>query len=205
MRKRTTYRYRRGRRANSAIPTPILLTVAIAALGWWAVQTLGASWEWNTPTLVSAGLTLIGMGLGGWWLVQFCLDRWRRWRWRQLQLYHIDHMSGHDFEYYVAEVLRFRGCTGVQVTRAQGDFGVDIVFRKDGWLYAAQVKRYQKQVGIEALYQAAGGREYYHADRFAVITNSTFTPAAQEFARKTKAILVDRDKLTQWIGEFQQA
>jgi restriction system protein len=125
-------------------------------------------------------------------------------KWRLFKLADIDQMGGIEFEHYLVKLLRALKYQQVSVTQGQGDFGVDILYQKDGLKYAAQVKRKRGLVGVDALYQAVGGRDFYHADVAVVITNSQFSPAAYKFARQSKVELVDRSKLAEWVVAAQQ-
>ncbi|HYD34672.1 MAG TPA: restriction endonuclease [Vitreimonas sp.] len=136
--------------------------------------------------------------------VLYFIWRHQHLRHRALQLADIDTMTGYEFEHYVAAVLRDRGYYDVTVTAAAQDFGVDVLYRDETTTYAAQVKRYKGFVGVEALYQATGGRDYYHKQRAVVITNSYFSAAAIELARETNMELINRDQLTEWILDYQQ-
>ena len=122
---------------------------------------------------------------------------------RALQLIDLKHMSGFEFEKYLRFLLQSRGYKNVWITPSQGDFGADIIAEKEGKRYAIQAKRYHGMVGVDALYQCFGGQRYYGCDESMIITNSTFTPAAQELARKSHAELVDGETLSEWIVEMQ--
>lgn len=98
-------------------------------------------------------------------------------------------MSGREFEEYCAAYLRKRGFKKVQVTRATGDQGVDILARRRGKTYAIQCKLYQKPVGNSAVQEAYAGKQYYDCDRAMVMTNSTFTKGAKELAERTEILL----------------
>lgn len=107
----------------------------------------------------------------------------------------MDVMEGHDFEYYCAELLQNRGFLEVEVTRASGDFGVDILAEKDGVTYAIQCKCYAGPVGVKAVQEAYAGRDYYDRMVGAVMTNQYFTAPAVEAAKKLKILLWDRGYL----------
>ena len=51
---------------------------------------------------------------------------------RQVDMSEIDIMSGEEFERYVAALLRANGFSNVQMTKASGDYGVDVLASKDG-------------------------------------------------------------------------
>lgn len=94
----------------------------------------------------------------------------------------VDGMTGVEFEEHVAAKLRRRGFTNVTMTPTTGDYGVDIMARRGGKLYAIQCKRYSGSVGVHAVQEVFSGSKKYKADRAAVVTNSCYTPNAKEMA-----------------------
>ena len=106
-----------------------------------------------------------------------------------------------EFEQYCAELLRNRGFIDVKLTKASGDFGVDILAEKDGVTYAIQCKRYADPVGVKAVQEAFAGREYYDRMVGAVLTNQYFTAPAVAAAKKLKILLWDRGYLDSMIEE----
>lgn len=114
---------------------------------------------------------------------------------RTTSLSRIDHMEGHDFEYWCADLLRKNGFTRVEVTRGSGDQGVDIIAYKDGKKYAIQCKRYNQKLGNKPIQEVHTGKSIYHCDIAAVMTNNYFTPGAVEAAGAVGVILWDRDAL----------
>ena len=111
----------------------------------------------------------------------------------------LDEMEGVEFEQYCAELLRNRGFIDVKLTKASGDFGVDILAEKDGVTYAIQCKRYADPVGVKAVQEAFAGREYYDRMVGAVLTNQYFTPAVRKLADKIGVVLWDRDMLEELL------
>ncbi len=118
-------------------------------------------------------------------------------------------MDGHDYEYKVAQYLRNHGYTGVEVTQASGDYGVDVTAYKGHSKYAVQCKYYSKPVGVGAIQEAVAGMAMYDCDKAMVVTNNTFTKAAQNLADKNNVILLDgvtgvgsfgREKIGNTIG-----
>ena len=92
-------------------------------------------------------------------LILWCLvSVFRRWKNREVPLL-IDELEGHDFEYYCADLLRNGGYQNVRVTRASGDFGVDILAERDGITYGIQCKRYDRRLFRVIVYVAANLRE----------------------------------------------
>lgn len=180
--------------------SPLLFAIAICVLGAIVMQTSLTNFQSYTPILLIFVFAVVTLGV----VFAHAIQRWQARRYKALHLIDIDVMDGLAFEKYLAEILRSRGFTNVLVTVAQGDFGADIIGTKDGIKYAIQAKRWQWQVGVEAIYQCLGGKEYYGCDACIVITNSTFTEQARTLAKKSKTYLIDRDKLAEWIIEFQR-
>lgn len=113
----------------------------------------------------------------------------------------LDEIEGHDFEYYCAELLKKRGFVDVVVTKASGDYGVDVLAEKDGVTYGIQCKAYATPVGVKAVQEAYAGKEYYDRMVGAVLTNQYFTKPAVEAAKKLKILLWDRGYLDSMIEE----
>jgi restriction system protein len=106
----------------------------------------------------------------------------------------IDAMDGRTFERYLETVFRRLGYK-VELTKYRGDFGADLVVRKDGRRIAVQAKRYSKNVGVKAVQEAVAAKGYYDADEAMVVTNGHYTRQAAELARKNGVTLWDRERL----------
>ena len=106
-----------------------------------------------------------------------------------------DYMTGEEFEEFCADILRGNGYTNVEVTKASGDHGIDVLASKDGIRYAIQCKRYSKPVGNKAVQEAYSGKAIYKADVAVVMSNMDFTPQAIDDARKLGVELWDRNKI----------
>lgn len=107
----------------------------------------------------------------------------------------IDNMDGHQFENYCASLLLKNGFSKAEVTKASGDFGIDVLGKKDGVTYAIQCKCYSDKVGNHAVQEALSGAQFYHCMVAVVMTNNYFTPAAIETAQRTNVLLWNRDKV----------
>jgi predicted RecB family endonuclease len=116
----------------------------------------------------------------------------------------LDKMEGHDFEYAVADLLRYNGYRDVEVTQGSGDYGIDILARRKNVKYAIQCKRYNSSVGVKAVREAGSGAEYYGCDMAAVITNSTFTKQAINMAETIGVRLCDRSFLSELIENYDE-
>lgn len=114
----------------------------------------------------------------------------------------IDSMDGFMFERYIAALLEHKGFKTL-ITKGSGDHGVDIVAFKDNQRYSIQAKRYNSnKISRTAVSDAVAGKEFYECNMAMVITNSYFSPAAINYAEKTKCILVNREVLAEWINGF---
>lgn len=103
--------------------------------------------------------------------------------------------DGVAFEHYVAWLLEEQGFDGVQVTKGSGDFGADVLARRDGVRYAIQCKLYSQPVGVKAVQEICAGRDYYHCHVGIVATNNHFTSGAEVLADKTRTVLWSGDRL----------
>ena len=111
----------------------------------------------------------------------------------------LDDISGADFEALTCDILVSNGFELAKNTKASGDFGVDVLAFRDGISFAIQCKRYNYDVGIEAVQQVYAGRAYYECHVAMVLTNQYFTPAARKLADKIGVVLWDRDMLEQML------
>lgn len=103
--------------------------------------------------------------------------------------------NGYCYEYECAKLLRKHGFSKVSVTKSSGDQGVDIIAYANGKKYAIQCKFYSSPVGNSAIQEVYAGAKFYNCDMAAVITNSTFTPAAIELANATGVLLWPNDNV----------
>ena len=113
----------------------------------------------------------------------------------------MDEMEGVEFEVFCAQLLERRGFIDISLTKASGDFGVDILAEKDGVTYAIQCKRFSAPVGVKAVQEVCAGREYYDRMVGAVLTNQYFTAPAVDAAKKLKILLWDRGYLESMLEE----
>ena len=111
----------------------------------------------------------------------------------------IDQLTGFEFELLIQKLLIKSGYHSVKITQASGDYGIDLLAKKNHVSYGFQCKRYQKNIGVSAIQQAYGGISYYHLDRAIVITNSYFTEAAYQLASVNDILLIDRTKLLKML------
>lgn len=111
---------------------------------------------------------------------------------KQIDISSIDHMDGHKFEYFCADLLKNNGFVNVSVTPGSGDMGVDILAEKEGVKYAVQCKNYESSLGNKPIQEITAGKNYYKCHVGVVMTNSHFTPGAIELANANGILLWDR-------------
>lgn len=112
----------------------------------------------------------------------------------------VDQMSGVEFEEFVAAQLRTRGWS-VTRTASSGDYGVDLIAKKDGTCMAVQCKRLAKAVGVAAVQQVVSGALHHGCNQAVVVTNQAFTKAARQLATTHRCRLVGRAQLRIWAGK----
>lgn len=111
----------------------------------------------------------------------------------------IDRFGGKMFEEYL-EVLFKRLGYRVERTKFLGDYGGDLVLRKDSVRTVVQAKRWTKSVGVKAVQEVVAAKGYYDCAKCMVVSNSRYTKQAQELARKNKVELWDRDVLIRQLN-----
>lgn len=112
----------------------------------------------------------------------------------------VDVMEGYVFEQFLKTLFFYLGYDTV-VTKKSGDYGADVVMRKDGRKIVVQAKRYNKNVGSKAVQEIVVAKNHYCADEAMVVTNSYFTKQAEEIADENGVSLIDRNELKALINE----
>ena len=106
----------------------------------------------------------------------------------------VDFMNGAEFENLICRLFQKMGFIA-QVTKHSGDQGIDVIAEKGSMKIGIQAKCYSSTVGNSAIQEAVAGRAFYGCNRVMVITNSTFTKAAEELASANNVVLWGRDML----------
>jgi HJR/Mrr/RecB family endonuclease len=107
-------------------------------------------------------------------------------------------LRGVPFELFLRDVFLQLGYQ-VNTTKAVGDQGVDLIAEKAGSKFAIQAKGYAESVGNAAIQEAHTGMSYYGCNHCVVVTNSTFTTAAQQLAQKIGCQLIDGSQMESLI------
>ena len=119
---------------------------------------------------------------------------------KKIKIEDIDLMSGYEFEKYISRLFQKMGYKAY-ATQESNDQGVDVIAEKGDVKIAIQTKCYNGVVGNSAIQEIVAGMKYYDADKAMVITNSTFTRSAIEWADKNDVQLWDRKTLIEKIDE----
>lgn len=114
----------------------------------------------------------------------------------------VDFLTGIEFEHFVGKLLEKMGYK-VEVTKASGDQGADLIIKKDTLITVVQAKCYSGKVSNTAVQEITGAIKHYKADAGMVITNSTFTKSANELADSNSIRLIDRNRLTELIDRYE--
>ena len=113
-------------------------------------------------------------------------------------------MNGREFELFTERLLKANGFDDVEVTKASGDFGVDVIAYKDEVKYAIQCKRYTGAVGIDAVQEIIAAKTMNNCHVAVVLTNSRFTDSAVTLARANAVLLWDGDKLSKMTEKINE-
>ncbi len=111
----------------------------------------------------------------------------------------VDRLSGKEFENYLTAQMKKKGYRVVR-TDDSHDYGADLVLKRRGESIVVQAKRYDRNVGLAAVQEAAGAVAYYGADRAMVVTNSHFTSSARNLARQNDVELWGREEIIREFG-----
>ena len=113
----------------------------------------------------------------------------------------IDTMPGIKFEIFMGEILEKIGYK-VEVTKASGDNGADVIAKDKFKKYAIQCKRYTGNVGFDAVKEAHTAKDIYDCDVGVVLTNvENFTKEAIENSRKLNVLLWNREYIKTMLAK----
>ena len=177
----------------SATGTAIVLLLAV-----WLVQWLVAH-----PFMALGLLGTVGAGAAAWGTARVRLAI-------RLQRHAVGRLSGRDpqrmspgeFEEFLAALCRRDGCTQVEVVGGAGDLAADVLYTDPyGYRGLIQAKKYKpgNAVGSGDVQKVNGTyREAHGCAHAAIVTTSSFTQAAREFAGHLGMPLVAGDRLARW-------
>lgn len=120
-----------------------------------------------------------------------------------LNIERVDIMDGVEFERFLKRLFIYDGYA-VSETARTGDYGADLLLKKDGRTIVVQAKRYNNNVGSKALQEIFSARHHYKADGMMVVCNSHFTKQAQIMAEEQGIELIDREELIGMMAEIKE-
>lgn len=105
-------------------------------------------------------------------------------------------LSPYRFEEFVAGLFRKKGYQA-HTTSKSGDFGIDVIAKKNGERVGIQVKRNKSdnKVGAPVVQKTLGSAFAGRVDRVLIVTTSYFTGPARKQARNAPIGLWDKNKL----------
>ena len=103
-------------------------------------------------------------------------------------------MTGLEFVDFLVDFFQIKGYY-VKKNPPSYDFGADLIIEKFGDTIAVQAKCRKQAVGIPAIQEVHGGRDYYRTQRAMVISIGGFTKTAVKTANRLGVELWDKKKL----------
>ncbi|GAA4186624.1 hypothetical protein GCM10022252_18910 [Streptosporangium oxazolinicum] len=182
----------------------VVAAVALVLVAMWLVDVVVANWQ-----LVIGGTIVLTVALIGALLLRHRVieAREREWLKDNARLERVDRMTGDRFEALVEALLRREGFREVRRIGGSGDGGVDVVATAPGGdRFVIQCKRWGTSVGSPQIRDLLGALHAYPGHRGVLVTATTFTAPAREYAAGTDLTLIDRTLLAAWFtGSFTLA
>lgn len=113
----------------------------------------------------------------------------------------LDFLSGIEFENYLKSLFENMGYM-VKMTKATGDYGVDLIITKKNKSTIVQAKCYNHTVGVKAVQEIISARNHYKIYDAMVVTNNYFSREAENLAVESDVTLADRVVLEKMVRKF---
>lgn len=112
-------------------------------------------------------------------------------------------LSPYEFEHFVAKLLREMGYS-TNVTQKTGDYGVDIIAKKDNDVIAVQCKRFQEGnlVGNRDIQRVLGAMYSINAQKCIFVTTSRYTRQAIQQSKGCPIELWDKEILHNFVKKY---
>lgn len=127
----------------------------------------------------------------------------KAYRYKKANFSQIDRMTGKEFENYLVFLFRKLGYE-VRHTGRFGDYGGDLVVKKDGVKTLVQAKRSKYPVRQKAVQEAVAAKGVYGCTKAMVVTNNLFTGHAQNLAKANGVELWGRERLAKSINQIRK-
>ncbi|MER5424724.1 restriction endonuclease [Streptosporangium roseum] len=198
-RRRSTARRRPRRRKKGNVWVPWLFgALAAIIVVPYVLDAVRAHWPWllGLTALLAAGA--VGVIVVRRRMITADRDRWIAVHGRLGQ---IDRMTGPEFEHLVAELMRRDGFSDVRRVGGGGDLGIDVTgVAPSGRLFAVQCKRWSRSVGSPAVRNVVGAvANTYRGHQGVVVASCRFTPPAWAEGTSGGLVMIDRDRLAEWL------
>ena len=185
---------------NEIISKIIALVIVSYALAYLYKDETGLLPDIKVCILISAAVVLTYA------IAKYLLKRYmkkqRFEKYLSLTLSDIDALDEKKFKKYLKAVFEEKGYK-VRSVKSSESMGADLILYKKGGFAGdkyrlpektiVQAKRYEANIGMEAIKQIIEAKDYYRADKCAVVTNRYFTKDAKRLAREKDVSLWDRE------------
>ena len=112
-------------------------------------------------------------------------------------------MSGTQFEYFVADIMRGLGYQA-QVLGGSGDQGVDVIATGRGERIAIQCKQHARRLGNKPVQEVFAGAKHHGCTKAMVVAPMGYTKGALTLAKCVGVDLHDIDSLRGWIWQIER-
>ncbi len=183
-----------ARKRASANPS-IEFTILVAVFGVALVLA-------GIKVAITLGLLVI-LGFATWQIRQAVLKRkaFNSWFHNAKGMENIAEMTPLQFEIFVSEVYARLGYN-TQLTPRSGDDGIDVIAKKNGNIYAIQVKKTAKPTGSPVIQTLSGSMVHIGARYGICVSASGFTPDAKRFAYGKNISLVSGQDLADLLQKI---
>jgi len=154
------------------------------------------AWGFSTPELPDIKLTGMRKAYEDY---RTDLKNWRYWERKRLRS-HWSKMGGIEFEREMAKLFQLVGFK-VELTKATGDGGIDLILYHEDRKIAVQCKRYNKDVGPHTIRDLWGTMHHLGYDEGCIATTAYFTDGVKDFARNKPIFLINMTDILETIGD----
>ena len=124
---------------------------------------------------------------------------YQKYRFGKAGMSEVDKMDGGTFENFLSSLFLKMGYSIKHVGSPTGDYGADLIIKKNEQSIAVQAKRHKSVIGLDAVREALGSIKMYQCNSAMVVTNNYFTTQAKRLAKANNVLLWDRNMLTKQI------
>lgn len=107
-------------------------------------------------------------------------------------------LDPYAYEEFCAAILENKGWT-VELTRTTGDFGADVLAKKEDNSLVIQCKQWSQNVGVKAVQEVYAAQAHYGTKQAIVVTETNYTTGAQKLASSTGVWLFSSNDLINLI------